>query len=48
VHHQDTAVSDDYGGGPFSFIHEPQANRWPAIVLNVVDNIGTPLTDLDG
>jgi len=54
VHHQHTAIAHDHGGGPFSFIHDPQANRRTAIVLKTVDNLvsyravtGRRLTDLD-
>ncbi|GIM97193.1 hypothetical protein Ato02nite_089860 [Paractinoplanes toevensis] len=33
VHHQDSPVTHDHGGGPFSFAHESQANRMKALLL---------------
>jgi hypothetical protein len=48
VHHQHTTVAHDHGGGPFSFIHDPQANPAVPDCRAGCGQLGSGLTDLDG
>jgi hypothetical protein len=48
VHHQDAAVTNDHGGGPFSVIHDAQANPAGTNCGAGCGQLGSALTDLDG